>query len=835
MWRSIRLLHLRRLGRAPLRSVLAVLAIGAGVSMAVAIVVDQLSLSASVRAFTRATAGPAPLRVVGSVTRGGLDASVADTVAGVPGVELAVPVIQTVALTEDGAGAETLVLGLGVDCVVAAVVFGELPCPPVGNGAPVVAPALARRLGSGAVLRTDLRRVPLDAAPTAAALDAVNDGRVVVWPLAVAQAEFARADAVDAVHVVPAPGQDLLTLRARLQEALGDHVRVVGADEPPGNLETGPTTPLLAVVSLFALGIGAQLVYNTVALSLEERRRDLAVTTALGGSRSLVTAGVLVEATALGTVGGLLGVAGGVVLARPLVANLSELTERFAGVHLQVHVSPAVVAIGVALGVGVSGLAAWLPTRRAVRRDLVGELSGSDRAEQSRPAPSARRAGLLVLLGLAGIGLTRIGAEGGAVEPWQPPVALLGLSLATAALFRAVGRLTPLAVDALRRLPMARRGPVAVALTGLARDPGRTAAMATSVGAAVALACVLGSLLATISAGSADFTERAAQGRVWVSTLPSNNAGAIDSKVSPTVLRRLHRLPGVAGVDGQAYLQLLGGQRGESGVTGVEGAVTEFRRFRGSAPGREVLARGEVMIGPALARREGVDPGGTITVPGRDGLVELRVGGIWEDPNNLGTGITMPLARLEAIWGRQPDFELYVRPVTGTSPEVLADRINAAGLDPDLRALAPRALADDIAEEVETFISPFWALQRGMLLVAFVASVSTLLLLGLQRRREHGLLLAVGLSPGGLGRLTLVEAGVVGVLGSVLGAAGSVGMVVALLAVAPILTGLTGPFRLDLMTPLVAGSLATVVVLAGAALPAWRTSRLEAVAALRHT
>jgi len=39
---------------------------------------------------------------------------------------------------------------------------------------------------------------------------------------------------------------------------------------------------------------------------------------------------------------------------------------------------------------------------------------------------------------------------------------------------------------------------------------------------------------------------------------------------------------------------------------------------------------------------------------------------------------------------------------------------------------------------------PFWVLQRGMLLVAFIAVASTLLLIVLQRRRELAMLAAIG-------------------------------------------------------------------------------------------
>jgi len=50
----------------------------------------------------------------------------------------------------------------------------------------------------------------------------------------------------------------------------------------------------------------------------------------------------------------------------------------------------------------------------------------------------------------------------------------------------------------------------------------------------------------------------------------------------------------------------------------------------------------------------------------------------------------------------------------------------------------------------------------------------------------------------------------------------------------PVLFGLHAPFRLALDAPLLYGAVALATVLLGAALPAWRTSRLEIVEALQY-
>ncbi len=104
----------------------------------------------------------------------------------------------------------------------------------------------------------------------------------------------------------------------------------------------------------------------------------------------------------------------------------------------------------------------------------------------------------------------------------------------------------------------------------------------------------------------------------------------------------------------------------------------------------------------------------------------------------------------------------------------------------------------------------------------------------MKRKAEHGLLAAVGMPPGDLGRMILVEAGLFGVIGTLCGLVGGVLSLMAFCLASTTMTGLYIPFHLDFMPLLTAGFIATAFVLAGAALPAWRTSRLDPVVALRY-
>jgi ABC-type antimicrobial peptide transport system permease subunit len=82
--------------------------------------------------------------------------------------------------------------------------------------------------------------------------------------------------------------------------------------------------------------------------------------------------------------------------------------------------------------------------------------------------------------------------------------------------------------------------------------------------------------------------------------------------------------------------------------------------------------------------------------------------------------------------------------------------------------------------------------------------------------------------------MTLVEAAIVGVSGCVLGIAVGITTGVAMLADAVFTTGASPPFRFDPLAAAAYAGIALLVVVAGASWPAWRVSRLQVVAALRH-
>jgi putative ABC transport system permease protein len=841
--RVFRLLGLRRLRRQPLRVGLAVVSVAGGVSLAVAISVTTASLDASVRDFGRALAGPAELRVVGATDRGALPPEVLVAVEAVDGVRAVVPLVQTVTrvdrATVDGssAGEPEEVVVLGVDCRATAL-LGDAPCDAAALGdRPVgVSASLLEAVGEGASLRTERGRLDLTGVP-AIAVDGLGATPTVLLPLAAAQAQFGRPGGVDVAYVVPEPGADRGALRRHIAEVLRPQDAVLGRDDPPPVVVVGLAgfLPLFQLLGGFGVVTAVILVRNTVTLGLAERRRQLAIVGALGAAPRTVVGGVVGEAALLGGVGGLLGVAGGVLIAGPIVASLSAFTESVLGTRLERHVPAGVVLTGALLGAAAGAAAAWRPARRALRIDVAAELSGRGSVEDAAAPRVIRNLVLALALLAAGLGLCGLSRRDGGLDAWQAAVGPVGFLLLSIATLLCGGAAAPLVLRLAARLARSsRRAPLRLALAGLLREPRRAGMLALAISSPVVVAFATHGFVASARAGVATSFEEA-RDAASLSTVEPDQAP--DGVVPDALLAAASGLPEVARVERGSFV-LAGNSVDEMvGVFGYDGPVEELDPdlVEGSwDPGR--FSAGEVLIGPGLARRSGARAGDTVTVETPIGVRDLPVLAVSRQGDFGGRNVVMTFAQLESLFGPPPVRYASLVPAPGSTE---ADVVAAAeavlpAVEPSARIRTSSAIAEEIGDAIDGQMVPFRVMQQGLLLVAFVAVLSTLLLVGMQRRRETALLAAVGATPQDLRRTVLTEALLVA--GAAVLQALVLGLLVlwGLLLVAPVILGFENPYRVSWIASLGAGVVALVVTALAALWPAWRASRVEVLDALRY-
>ncbi|QEV18506.1 ABC transporter permease [Streptomyces alboniger] len=147
--------------------------------------------------------------------------------------------------------------------------------------------------------------------------------------------------------------------------------------------------------------------------------------------------------------------------------------------------------------------------------------------------------------------------------------------------------------------------------------------------------------------------------------------------------------------------------------------------------------------------------------------------------------------------------------------------------------------ADDNRKDVSSFLNVMKYAMLGFAGIAFLVGIfliiNTFSMLVAQRTREIGLMRAIGSSRKQVNRSVLVEALLLGVVGSVLGVGAGVGLAVGLMK---LMSGIgmklsTGDLTVNWTTPVVGMVLGVVVTVLAAYLPARRAAKVSPMAALR--
>ncbi|SIO90960.1 ABC transporter permease [Nocardiopsis sp. JB363] len=164
---------------------------------------------------------------------------------------------------------------------------------------------------------------------------------------------------------------------------------------------------LFALVAVFVAGI---VIYNTFAILVAQRQREMALLRCVGAKRGQVFRSMLTESFVVGLVASILGLLAGI--------GLGMLGIRFGGplmgedLDLAVVVTPAAVIIGLVVGVSITVFSALVPALRATRVSPLAALSTSATAAGMEKGTGKLRAVMGILLFLFSGGIVTLGLQG---------------------------------------------------------------------------------------------------------------------------------------------------------------------------------------------------------------------------------------------------------------------------------------------------------------------------------------------------------------------------------------------------------------------------------------
>jgi putative ABC transport system permease protein len=780
----LRTLSFRHIALNPLRTALTMLGIMLGVAMGVGVGLLNESTLASFDEMVSGLASGSDLTVTVS-GRAGMPEETLDTILEDPGVKAAAPSIRLSGFLVDHP-LETILL-LGVDAL-ADEGFRTLRVGGDPNFDPLVflntpdsvlvprSLALRNNLAEGDTLRVSTRgreyALTVRAIVDEEGAAKVYSGNVLILDVYAAQEKLEKTGSFDQIDVIAAPGINPDDLARSLRAALGESYLVErpGRNQQAEKMVEGlrQTTDMLGMLALF---VGMFLIYNTFNTAVAQRRREIGILRSLGSERRHIILLFLGEAAVIGLIGSVLGVLGGVGLARVLIEQYAATISNF---YFQVH--PEVVQFSwplmsrfVALGTISAVVSAVFPARRAARISPLEALSGV-------ALETERQKGFRLAFGL---GLLALGIEVVILmSTWESTRVEIGVISALVS-FIALALLSPMLITwsiALLR-PIGRRFFGLEARIGgdnLLRSPGRTSVTVAALMIGITLAVAMGGSFASLAASldewitegiTADLTVR---GSV---ALPGVNSVELPAEL----LEELAAVPGVADV-GSFRIAPLPFREGVIHVMGVDldsyWRHSESRWVSGNRNrDRPKLQDGtHVLVSENLSTKYNLHPGDPFEVVGPKGRRTYTVAGVHVDyTSDLGAALLDRAAYIELFGDTHLDsISLWMKP--GVDPVALRETIRQSFPDRQLFIQTNVEFRGEIEQAVAQIFGMVDVMQLLVIVIAVIGILNTLLVSIIDRTRELGVLRAVGFTKEQLRRVIVWEAGLMGLIAGTLGA-----------------------------------------------------------------
>jgi putative ABC transport system permease protein len=788
--RTLLLFYRRHLRVQPLRELMAIAGIAAGVALLFAVQVAHHSITGSFEEIAHGVAGNASIEVAARSPEG-VGEGVAEAAAHTAGVKAVAPILAQpiVAVGPDGRRALTLV---GATEQVSAL-HGALSSTfqrageSSRNGFLLLtqqtASAIGARVGGHAgrvTVLIDGRReeMALAAILPSAKLGAAAGSPIAAAPLPIVQAAAGLPQRVNRVLVQPRPGQEAQA-RAALARRLGAGVSVRSVDAEArllGNAASAESevTLLFSMISLVA---GVILAYNALLLASEERRRFVSYLIETGTPDSMVLASLLFDALILGLAGCALGLLAGEAIS--LLAYQS--VPGYVAAAFPIGPGRVVVAQTILIAIGGGMLAALaaalLPALAILRSSAIAEPEATGCALSFSRRLRARDGGAFAC------GLALIGGS---------------LALALLAPGSTVGALVALAAGIVICLPMAGRCLLALArrLSRRSGDPAARLAVAELRGAptrAVALLAtgtIAAFLMVLIGGSVADVqgaVRRGASGllqgaSLWVRPGGATNVYTTEPFAYEKTEAALQRLPVVASVSvwRDSFLDMENRRVWVLGVPATQRhQIVPSQLLEGSlaSADRRLRAGGWAALSQTIAREEHLHLGQRFTLPTPSGQAHLRLAAITANYGWLSGAVVMSAAEHARLWGSDAASELAVNLKPGV-PAAAAAQLVRDALPPGA-ALSVQTSAQRRAEVSAVLGSTLSRLSDTtiVVLVTSIASVIALMLAAVwQSRGRFNSLISIGMGAGQFARLIFYESGTMLLAGCLIGiGAGIVG------------------------------------------------------------
>ncbi|MFD9210830.1 ABC transporter permease [Streptomyces sioyaensis] len=649
-------------------------------------------------------------------------------------------------------------------------------------------------------------------------------GSLALFDTPTAQKLFAMPGGFSQIDVKAAPGTSQNALKSEIDKVLpkGAADATTGkqlADDQAKMIAKkmdGMKTGLLVFAGI-ALFVGVFIIANTFTMLVAQRTKELALLRAVGASRRQVTRSVLIEATVVGAIAAVTGMAAGIGVGAGLRALMNSTGATVPDGPLVV--SPSTVLISLVVGIVITVLAAWLPGRRAAKIPPVAAMNSVHATATTKSLVVRNTIGALFAgAGAAGVLVATGMSDGKAMMGGGAFLLLIGVFILTPLLSRP---LIALAAPVLRAFGISG----GLARQNAVRNPRRTAATASAL--MVGLTLITG---LTVIAGSV----QKSIDKMATESLTADYVVSMANSLplSPDVAKKLDGLDEVTAVSPLriSLARIDGTSKSLTGVNGKDfGKLTKLDFAKG---GLGDLQGGRVVVDDATAKKQGWQPGSRFPVTYEDGKKStLTVSGVYRG-NQMIHGVIVDNATLAPHQKQVTDRQVMVNTKDGTSDAAKESLVKGLGKNPALAVSDKKDISEAISQMFSLMLNMLYGLLAMAVIVAVLGVINTLAMSVFERSQEIGMLRAIGLDRRGIKRMVRLESLVISLFGGVLG----IGLGVFFgWAAGELISGSLATYELVLpwgRIGLFLGLAALVGVLA-ALWPARRAARLNMLAAIK--
>ena len=760
----------------------------AGIVLGVAVFVGIHTANQSVLFAFNSTvdriAGKTELQVTAGET--GFDESVLEAVQGASSVRIAVPVIEATVDSQIAGQGTLLVLGVDMtgdrslrDYDLDAADESIIDDPLVFLAQPdsiIVTREFADRNGialqSTIPLGTVLgpRAFTVRGIMKSSGLSTAFGGNLAIMDIYAAQRMFGRGRTFDRVDIGVQPGRTIAQVQDELRALLGPGFQV---DPPSGRgrqfeAMTAAYSMMVSISSLFALFIGMFMIYNSFAIAVTQRRSEIGILRALGATRRQVRVLFLAESGVTGLIGSIGGLLFGLLIARGIAASIGALLSDFYGVAQradEIATSPALLALALAIGVFTSIVAALIPAWQAARVDPVQALQKGKyqvlSAGESRQRVVA--AAILAALSIASLAAGE-----------SRTVFYVGYTLAIVAVLL-LGPLLSLALARAIRPLLKSVRPVegALAADSLIQAPRRTSASVAALMLSLALVVAFAGMARASYVSITDWMDTTLNPDLFVA--PSQDIVVRSLRFPPEMEGELRETAGIRRVQAVRNARVVFRQIPVMIVATDIASVAETTHvdpIAGDADtmyGRTAAGSG-LMVSDNFAELHRLAVGDVLEIPAPRGIVKLPIVGIVLDYSDQQGSILMDRSVFVRYWGDDfvNIFRVYLTPGSAV-PDVKRRILERYAGERQVFVLTNNEVRAYIIRITDQWFALTSVQIAVAVLVAILGIVNTLTVSITDRRRELGVLRAVGGLAGQIRRTIWIEALSIGVLGLILG------------------------------------------------------------------